>query len=403
MRVAVAAGAAGLLVVGGLSACAGEDSSDAPAVGKTTSLPANAASGAPIKVGYITPEGGPISIPAVREGGEAAVQYLNNNAGGIAGHKIDLVVCKEHEEPASATKCANEMVEQKVDVVVSPFGSQGAVMVPIIAKAGLPYVAQAPVSQAEMATPGVFMLTGGVVAVLAGQATTAAKAGAKKVTLLIGDTGDAASSVKALGDPIFKRAGVELNVVTIPTSVADPTPQITAALADKPDAVSILGESGQCTSALKAMKTVAPDVNKYLISSCIDKSVLDAIGKDSLTGAKAFTTVNVDADDPSVELYRTVMAKYAPKADPAGLAYLGYQVVMSVAAAGKTLTGEVNAAAVKNAMAATKQVPLPAAPGINFTCDGTAFPPLTALCSRAILVSDVTAEGRLANTSPVNN
>ena len=41
-------------------------------------------------------------------------------------------------------------------------------MLPIIAGAKIPFVAQAPVSQAEMATPGSFMLSGGIVAVLAG-------------------------------------------------------------------------------------------------------------------------------------------------------------------------------------------------------------------------------------------
>ena len=40
-----------------------------------------------LKIGYITPEGGAITIPQVREGGEAAVEYLNNNGGGVNGHE----------------------------------------------------------------------------------------------------------------------------------------------------------------------------------------------------------------------------------------------------------------------------------------------------------------------------
>ncbi|QGP88180.1 ABC transporter substrate-binding protein [Gordonia sp. 135] len=400
-RTTAVLGCASVLTLGAITACA-DDSSESSSAGETSSLPSNAATGDPIKIGFITPEGGAVTTPMVREGGEAAVEYLNNNGGGIGGHKIDLVVCKQQEEPASATKCANQMIEEKVSVVVSPLGAQGAVMLPIVAGAGIPYVAQAPVSQAEMATPGSFMLSGGIVAVLAGQAATAAKDGLKKVTLIIGDSGDAAASVKALGEPMFKQANVELNVVTIPVGAADLTPQITAGLADNPDAVTVLGDTRQCISVLKTLQTVAPDAKKYLIASCLDKPVLDAVGNEAVSGSKAFTTVNLSSDDPSVTLYRSVMAQYAPDTDPAGLAYIGYQVVAALGEL-KGLEGTVDAQAFKKALSEAKDVPLPAAPGITFTCDGKAFPPLTSLCSKAILVSDVTADAKLENTVVTNN
>lgn len=404
MRVTTILGVAGMLALSGVTACADDSSSDgAGDNGPTTELPSNAATGDPIKVGFITPEGGAVTTPMVREGGEAAVEYLNNNGGGINGHRVELVVCKQQEEPASATSCANQMVEQKVSVVVSPLGAQGAVMVPIVAGAGIPYIAQAPVSQAEMMTPGAFMLTGGIVAVLTGQAETAAADGVKKLTLLIGDSGDAATSVKMLGNPIFARHGVELNVVTIPLSAADPTPQITAGLADNPDAVSILGDSRQCITNLKAIQSVAPQVKKYLIASCIDNQVVDAVGKETIAGAKAFTTVNLDSDDPTVTQYRSAMAQYAPETDPAGLAYIGYQVVAALGEVGKSLTGDVTPESWKAAFAASKNVPLPAAPGITFTCDGAAVPVLTSLCGNSILVSDVNSDGRFENTVVANN
>ncbi|MCP2175524.1 ABC transporter substrate-binding protein [Williamsia maris] len=398
-------GATGVLAVGGVAACADDStssSSDASAA-STSSLPSNAATGEAIKVGYITPEGGAVSLAMVREGGEAAANYLNNNGGGIGGHKIDLAVCKEQEEPASATKCANEMVEKKVSVVVSPASSQGAVMVPIITRAGIPYVSQAPVSQVEMVSPNSFMLSGGVISVLSGQAVTAAKAGLKKVTVLVGDAGDAPASIRALGTPIFKGAGVDLDVVSIPTSAADPTPQITAGLSGNPGAVSILGDQRQCISVLKALQTVAPQVKKYLISACLDKPVVAAVGAQTIAGAKAFTTVNTGSDDPSVTLYRSIMARYAPDTDPAGIAYLGYQTVMALGEVGKSLQNPVTAQSFITAFSGAKNVSLPAAPGIAFTCDSSAVPQLRALCSKAILVSDVTSDSTLENTVAVNN
>ncbi|GAB06863.1 branched-chain amino acid transport system substrate-binding protein [Gordonia amarae] len=406
LRVSVAAGAAGALALGGLTACSSDDNSSDSAgnpAGKTTELPSNPATGDPIKIGFIASEGGAVQLPMLRTSGEAAARYLNENGGGIGGHKVELVVCKQSEEPASATKCANELVEKKVAAVVAPLSSQGAVMLPIITGAKIPYIAQAPVSRAEFATPGAYMLSGGTIAVLAGQAKTAAQSGIKKFTVLIGDSGDAATSVKAMATPIFQQAGVELKVVVVPVASADPTPEITAGLADKPGAVTVLGDTRMCVSAMKVLQSVAPDVKKYLIASCLDKPVWEAIGgHDKLIGAKAFTTVNLTSDDPSVTLYRSIMAKYAPDDDPQGLGYLGYQVVMSLGEIGKDIKG-VTAADLRTALTTATDVPLPAAPGLTFTCNGKAMPMLPPLCSNSIIVSDVAADGKFENSTVIKN
>ncbi|NED68533.1 ABC transporter substrate-binding protein, partial [Streptomyces sp. SID10244] len=73
-----------------------------------------AASGAPVRIGLIANEGGQaMSLPETREAAEAATKYANENLGGIAGRPIELVICKEQEDPVSARNCANQMVEQK--------------------------------------------------------------------------------------------------------------------------------------------------------------------------------------------------------------------------------------------------------------------------------------------------
>ena len=59
-----------------------------------------------------------------------------------------------------------------------------------------------------------------------------------------------------------------------------------------------LGDTRQCISSLKALKTAAPDVPKYLIASCLDKTVTDNVGQDARRGAKAFTTVITTGDRP---------------------------------------------------------------------------------------------------------
>ena len=153
---------------------------------------------------------------------------------------------------------------------------------------------------------------------------------------------------------------------------------------------------------MKVLQSVAPDVKKYLIASCLDKPVWDAIGgQDKLIGAKAFTSVNLSSDDPSVILYRSIMAKYAPDDDPQGLGYLGYQVVMALGAIGKDIKG-VTSDDLRTALTTARDVPLPAAPGLTFTCDGKAMPMLPPLCGKAIIASDVAANGKFENSTVLN-
>lgn len=397
-RSALAVGAVGALALGALTACSDDASKDGP----TVELSKDAATGEPIKIGMLGSSGGAVSVPQVGKAGEAVVKYLNENAGGINGHKIDLVVCNQQEDPASATKCANEFVEKKVSVVAVPMTSQGAVIVPVLARAGIPYVTHSAVSPVEMGAPGAFALSGGTLALLSGQAQTGAKNGVKKFTILIGDSGDAAASVGQMAPAFFKPAGIDVKVVTIPSNVADATPQITAGLADKPDAVTILGDSRQCIASLKALKTAAPDVTRYLIPSCLDKAVTDAVGVDAIEGAKAFTSILTTGDDPSVVKYRSILAAYAPDVDPNGLAYLGYQVMMSLGEVGATLpAGPISAQQFTTALKTGKDLPFPAAPGVTFTCNGTAVPQAPSVCSMGVLVSDVGTDGKLENSVAV--
>src|SRR5690606_25061319 len=181
------------------------------------------ATGAPVRIGFVSTEGGAvISLPEMREGAEAAVEYVNNNGGGIAGRPIELVVCKQQEEPTSATKCANEFVEQKVSAVLSPGTSQGGTILPIVAGAGIPYITLNGVSAQELTSPDSAALSAGLPGTITAMATAAANKGMKSFTVFASDGGGMGAMVEAMGAPLFQGAGVELKVVPIPLGVPDP-------------------------------------------------------------------------------------------------------------------------------------------------------------------------------------
>lgn len=389
-------GVAALSIALAASGCAGSDESNNSAVAgaSTTALPDEPATGTPVRIGFVSTEGGAVvSLPEMREGAEAAVEYLNKNAGGIAGHPVELVVCKQQEEPVSATKCANEFVEQKVTAVLSPGTSQGGTILPIVAGAGIAYITLNGVSQQELTSPDSAALSAGLPGTITAMAAAAKDKGMGTFTLFASDGGGLGALANAMGAPVFQAAGVKLNVVPIPLGVPDPTPLVTSGLSDKPEGVSVIADAATCASVFKAIQTTDPAVQRVYIPTCLAPDVIDILGADSIAGSIGITATDYLSDRPDSVLYRSVLQTYAPEAAVAGAASSGYQVVMALAAATDNIQGDVTPASVKEALRTAKAVEMPAGGGITFTCDGTAVPQMPSICSRQMLIGEIDDQG----------
>src|SRR5580693_9506228 len=172
----------------GTSAAGGTANAATTAAGLAKYLPGKKAGGTPVKIGLINNEGSsPVAEPSTGDAAVAAADYANAELGGIGGHPIQVIRCSENEDTASATACANEMVQDNVAVVVIGTTGLGNTIVPIITKAGIPYVSATGSSSDELSTPGTFMWTGGFPADLGGMAKLAGEHGYKKVTAFVID------------------------------------------------------------------------------------------------------------------------------------------------------------------------------------------------------------------------
>ncbi|WP_235947685.1 ABC transporter substrate-binding protein [Candidatus Frankia alpina] len=359
-----------------------------PAAGSTVTLPPGTkATGAPVKIGFITAEGGSaISLPEVREGAQAATAY--DHLGGIGGRPIQLVVCKSQEDAASARACANQLVEQKVTAVNIGTTAFADSMVPVITGARIPYTTGVAASGAEFVTDGAFSWTGGFPTTLGVMAQTAKDKGYKSVSLFVTDAPAVTAGANALGKPVFAKAGVGLDIVPIPVGTPDATSQVTATIGKKPGAVILVGEGTFCTTVLKGLVAVNATQPRFVIQPCLSKTVEDA-APGALDGATLFTPGDTESDNAESRLYRTVMGRYAPKTALDGYAVTGYQNLLGLVRALKDLTGDVTPASVTSTLKAAKDVVLPAGDGLTFTCDGTAIPNLKALCSTGSVVATV--------------
>ena len=362
----------------------------------------NKAEAEPVLVGLYVPEGGAhISQPESREAAEASVKYANSYLGGIGGHPIELKICKGKEDAASAADCANQFVEAKVAAVVVTNTGQGDAMAPIITKAGIPYTSYSGASGSELASPNSFLWTAGFPAVLATMASHAASEGHKSVTLYVTDNAAALGGAKAMGEPAFKAAGVELKLVPVPLGTPDATPQVSAGLKDKPGAIGVVGDATMCASVLKPLKTLGTDVEKMVINYCTEDSVLDAIGKDGVEGATMITSTDATSSDDEVVVYKAILGKYAPDVNPIGAASAGYQSMMGFIRAAEGVQGEVTPESLITAISSAKDVPLPLGAGLTFSCDGKQMPGLTGPCSAKAIVGTV-KDGSVAEYAPAS-
>ena len=73
----------------------------------------------PIKIGYISQEGGPVEVgPTNDDGVEIGVEFINEQAGGIGGHPIELVTCYIASTEEEGQQCGQQMANDEGIVAV---------------------------------------------------------------------------------------------------------------------------------------------------------------------------------------------------------------------------------------------------------------------------------------------
>jgi branched-chain amino acid transport system substrate-binding protein len=368
----------------------------------------DAASGEPVKVGFIT-EGGSETIGSqaalAETGAEIAVEYANEYLGGIGGRPIELFVCGNQATPAGAQDCGNQMIEQGVVAVTLPFTGFGEAQAPVITGAGIPYVTGSGNSAAELTAPGAFALTGGYPGSLGAFAQHASDEGFEKFAMIVIDVPSATQAAEQLGGIVFGNAGVEFEVISAAPGTPDLTPQLQSAVDGGADAIGVTGDVTFCTSFLQAYQTLAIDVPKYVIATCVDPTVIESLG-DTLAGSFIATNASGDSDD--ADLYAAMLTTYAPDEDidpdpilSAGVT-AGVSSVIHLVRAMDGLEGDVSAETVLAQMQAAQDVPLWLGDGQTFTCDGSAVAMMPNVCSAGFFIGTLTAEGEVEDPAPVD-
>jgi branched-chain amino acid transport system substrate-binding protein len=348
------------------------------------------ATGEPLKVGYINVQGGSaVSDPEFTEGAELAVSYVNGHLNGFGGHPVQLIKCYTDDTSASTAACANQMVSDKVPLVIQGSDTNTSADL-ILARAGIPYVLPNGNGPADLDTPGVFALTTQAGGGLGGFAMYAMDHGWKKVAILALGTPSISQSVQRITETAYSKAGVHYQATYVPPGTPDQTPQVSAAMSGHPDAIFFIGDVNTCTSFLKAVAALGVTTPVFLVGSCAASSVLASVPATALENTYALSTVDLGDTGADVQTFETLLRQQDPAADPHAIRLrLGYLPVIALARILKGFTGDPTANNLMNAIRSAKDVPMPFGRGAVLTCNGTAIPLLPSVCSPNALLQKV--------------
>jgi branched-chain amino acid transport system substrate-binding protein len=139
----------------GTEASADETTPDATeaSTGDTSAAP----TGDPIKVMTVTTlnAAGPV-YPNIANTANAYATYINAR-GGIAGRPLEVTVCDEQFDPAIATTCARQAVEEGMVSVVGSFTFFAESIVPVIAESNITWFGECcPITPSELTDPHSF-------------------------------------------------------------------------------------------------------------------------------------------------------------------------------------------------------------------------------------------------------
>lgn len=386
---------AALVALASASCGSGDDESDASQL-----------SGEPVTVGFINQEGAPIgSIPELRVGAEAALQYINTELNGLEGRPLEFDVCLTNNTPESSTACANQMVERKVVAVLAGVDLGSAASLPILKAAGIPYVGMTPLLPADFTTEGGFTLDPGGLGTAANAAFAVDELGVERVTVLHDDSPQGKQLAEAFVRPVLLGRGLaaaNVELVAEKQDAADLSPALAAATRGKPDAVIVVFPPPACTRIMQAVDALGVDAAMFYIGRCADPGVV-AAGGEGAEGAYFFSSIrNVGADpgDSDVKLYKEKMEEFGGSdADPANYdTARGFATTMTFYQRLATLDAQdITPATVTGGFRAA--VDTPAFMGPPYTCDGRqAVPGFVSVCNTQVRIYQFT-EGRFRDAS----
>jgi branched-chain amino acid transport system substrate-binding protein len=392
---AVALAVTGLVAAGCSSSGSGSSGgSSTTASGSSTAAASNSvfgtpkkATGTPYVFGMINDETGAVTFPEARQGAIAAANYVNNYLGGINGHPIQINNCTGDGTPATAARCANQLVATHPMAILGAADVGAPASIPIYQHANLAYIGGIPFTPVPMVAPNSIQFWSVSVGDNAAAAVYAGKTlGVKSVALVYFSNPQGESIIPQI-TPVFKAAGVT-TIKYVPLSPTSPDPSPQAALVESSGAqLAYVDVPNGCGNMLKALKSVGYTGKIMGIDPCGAPPVIEASagGANGMYIASPFQLQSGSSHD--AQLFQAAMKKWAaPGTLIDSISTAGFATVINVQQMLSTISGTPNTQSI---LAAFKAGTHPNFLSHAYTCNGQAMKGAPAICSDYYLMNQV--------------
>lgn len=347
-------------------------------------VPAEAtkATGEPITLGMINQENTPAgSFPELSAATQAAVDFINEQLGGVDGRPIEVEVCNTKFSPEGSTACGQQFSEAEVPAVLGGIDVFGNAVDTLEAN-GIPFVGGIPISTQSVQNANSFQWSGGswgAAVAFAHYATTELKA--EKVTVLYGEFGPISQSAE-YAEQVIVANGAEAQLVPYPIIATDLSSQTNAAISTDPDALIVLAADTGCKPAMESIHASGTDAAVFYVGACAAPNIIDSVDAAVTEGSYFNVEGPVDAENPSPDtsLYTAVVNEYGNGLDPVGAGTVSFRAMMNLYVVLRDLGADgITAEAITDAFEAKEDAP--SFMGHDYTCDGKQFEGLPAICS----------------------
>ena len=335
----------------------------------------------------INDETGAVTFPEARQGAIAAADYVNNYLGGINGHPIQIDSCTGDGTPATAARCANQLVGDHPLAILGAADVGAPASLPVYQHAGLAYLGGIPFTPVPQTAPNSVQFWSVSVGDNLAAATYAGKTlGVKSVAIIYFSNAQGESILPQI-TPVFKAAGVT-TVKDIPLSPTSPDPTSQAALVESSGVQMVYVDvPNGCGNVLKALKGVGYTGKIMGIDPCGAPPVIQAAagGANGMYIASPFTLQS--GDSAQAKLFMAAMAKWAASGTLVdSISTAGFATVMNVQQVLSTITGTPTT---QQILAAFKSGTHDNFLSHPYTCDGQALKGATAICNDYYLMNQI--------------
>jgi branched-chain amino acid transport system substrate-binding protein len=265
--------------------------------------PEDEASGEPVRIGMVS-DGATQAFDNTDElrAAEATAEYWNTHKAGVGGRPVEVVTCETGADPAGATDCANQLVEQDVVAVALSQSAVGTQVWEPLHAAGVPTFWFQGGGEIATDDQSSFTIFNPELTLFGLPLSVAESEEADRIAFVVIDVPQALETLEG-ADPIMEDAGLEHEVVAIPLGTAVMTSQMQQVAASGADVVQVVGKDAFCIAAFNGLNAVGYEGAVTSITQCITDATREGVPGDVLEGTFVTPTLALGAtDDPTFEL-----------------------------------------------------------------------------------------------------